>query len=165
MHKVSVKESLVLEKMSQRYQYDTIMLVATSEDHIPWVRSVDTFYSKGSFYIVTDLHQNYVKQLIKNPYVMISDGGHNRFSSKAVVLGHPLEEKNLQTREVYLDVFRNWYKEVNNESYDSVCFVKATPYKGYFHENKLGYQFDLEKDECIIDDIKFHIDVKLEPFF
>lgn len=149
----------------EKYQNDTILLIATAKENIPTVRSVDSFFFEDSFWIVTNLACNYVKEIQSNPYVMISDGGHNRFWCKAVVTGHPLDEINLPIREVFLKVFHHWYKEVNNEALDSVCYVKATPYKGYVHKDKIGYTFNLDEDVVSIADIKHHIDVKLEPFW
>lgn len=81
-----------------------------------------------------------------------------------MVTGHPLDEANKSIREVFLKVFHHWYKEVNNEALDSVCYVKATPYKGYIHKDKLGYTFNLVEDSVMVTDITHHIDVKLEPF-
>lgn len=86
----------------EKYQNDTILLIATAKENVPTVRSVDSFYYQGSFWIVTDLNCNYVKEIQSNPYVMISDGGHNRFWCKAVVTGHPLDDINLPIREEFL---------------------------------------------------------------
>ena len=155
----------VIEMIHEKYQNDTILLIATAKENIPTVRSVDSFFFEDSFWIVTNLACNYVKEIQSNPYVMISDGGHNRFWCKAVVTGHPLDEINLPIREVFLKVFHHWYKEVNNEALDSVCYVKATPYKGYVHKDKIGYTFNLDEDVVTEADIKHHIDVKLEPFW
>ncbi|MDX9807017.1 MAG: hypothetical protein RBS87_00475 [Acholeplasma sp.] len=148
-----------------KYQADTILLIATGKEYIPTVRSVDSFFFEDSFWIVTNLACNYVKEIQSNPFVMISDGGHNRFWCKAVVTGHPLDEINLPIREVFLKVFHHWYKEVNNEALTSVCYVKATPYKGYIHKDKKGYTFNMEENTVTVSDITHHIDVKLEPFW
>jgi general stress protein 26 len=158
-------ESGVNEILVERYFNDTILLIVTARDNVPSVRSVDCFYYEGSFWIVTDTRCNYVKEIQSNKNVMISDGGHNRFWCNAIVAGHPLEEENKAIRDVYLKVFHHWYKEVNNEELETVCFVKATPYKGYVHKNKIGYNFNIFEDKVQIDDITHHIDVKLEPFW
>ncbi|PAT02193.1 hypothetical protein CI105_02285 [Candidatus Izimaplasma bacterium ZiA1] len=161
----SVKESGIINILEERYSGDTILLIATAVDNVPSVRCVDSFYYEGSFWIVTDLRCNYVKEIQNNKYAMISDAGHNRFWCEAKVTGHPLNAENKSIREVFLKVFHNWYKEVNNESLDSVCFVKATPYKGYLHKDKTGYNFNINKDTVNITKTTHHIDVKLEPFW
>ena len=161
----SYKESGVIEILQDRYSEDTILLISTAKENVPSIRSVDSFYYDGSFWIVTDSRNNYVTEILSNENVMISDGGHNRFWCKAEVVGHPLMEKNLVIREVYMKVFHNWYKEVNNESLKTTCFIKATPYKGYVHKDKMGYKFDVKADKVEIKAITHHIDVKLQPFW
>lgn len=165
MNKKNINESGVFDILKERYANDSILVIATAKDNIPSVRCVDTFYYDDSFWIVSNLNANYVKEIQGNKHVMISDAGHNRFWCNAKVIGHPLEEKNLSIREVYMSVFHHWYKEVNDESLDSTCFIKVTPYKGYVHKDKIGYKFDMIEDRIIVDDITHHIDVKLEPFW
>ena len=165
MTKTSIKNSGILDILNERYYSDNVLLIATAKDNVPSVRCVDSFYYEGSFWIVTDLNCNYVKEIQNNEYVMISDGGHNRFWSKAIIVGHPLDKNNESIREVFLNVFLHWYKEVNNEKIDSVCYVKVTPYKGYLHKDKKGYSFNMDEDSVMINDITHHIDVKLEPFW
>jgi uncharacterized pyridoxamine 5'-phosphate oxidase family protein len=162
---LSLKSSAVLDIINEKYQNDTILLVATAKDNVPTIRSVDSFFYEGSFWIVTDLRCNYVKEIQSNGNVMISDGGHNRFWCKARVVGHPLDKVNAGIREVFLRVFHNWYKEVNNESIETVCYIKATPYKGYVHKNKQGFSFNMNDNTVSIADITHHIDVRLEPFW
>jgi len=163
--KANIISSGVLDIIKEMYQNDTILLVVTAKDNVPSVRSVDSFFFEDSFWIVTDLRCNYVKEIQNNENVMISDGGHNRFWCKASVTGHPLDPINTNIREVFLKVFHHWYKEVNNENIQEVCYIKVTPYKGYIHKNKQGYTINLLDDTVQIADITHHIDVKLEPFW
>lgn len=165
MTKTTYKESIVEDLLKEKYSDDTILLIATSKDNVPSVRCVDSFYYDGSFWIVTDLRCNYVKEIEKNPYAMVSDGGHNRFWCHAVVAGHPLKEENKDIRDVYKKVFHHWYEEVNNEKLDTVCYIKVTPYKGYIHKDKQGYDFNLNEDTVTIKNTTHHIDVKLNPFW
>lgn len=162
---ISIKKSGIIEILKEKYSNDTILLIATAKDNVPTVRSVDAFYYNGSFWIVTDLRCNYVKEIQSNGHVMISDGGHNRFWCNAVVAGHPLDDNNKDIREVFMKVFHNWYKDVNNESLKSVCYIKADPYKGYIHKDKVGYSFNINEDKVDVGAITHHIDVKLEPFW
>ncbi len=161
----TIKESGLIDILEERYKNDTILLIATANDNIPNVRSIDSFYFDGSFWVVTDTRANYVTEVQNNKYVMISDAGHNRFWCEAIVTGHPLDDVNKDIREVYKNVFSNWYEEVNNEDLKTVCYIKATPYKGYVHKDKLGYAFNIQEDTVEVNDITHHIDVKLEPFW
>ncbi len=159
------ENSGVTEILKERYSNDTILLIATAKDNVPSVRCVDSFYHEGSFWIVTDLRCNYVKEIQGNKHAMISDAGHNRFWCNTEVTGHPLDAANKDIREVFMKVFHHWYKEVNNEELESVCYIKATPYKGYIHKDKKGYLFNVNEDTVSVNDITHHIDVKLEPFW
>jgi uncharacterized pyridoxamine 5'-phosphate oxidase family protein len=165
MVKADIKNSGIFDIIIERYSEDTVLLIATAKDNVPSVRCVDTFYYDGSFWIVTDLNCNYVKEIQGNEYVMISDAGHNRFWCRALITGHPLDDNNKFIREIFMKVFQHWYKEVNNEELDSVCYIKVTPYKGYIHKDKLGYSFNIDNDSVTISDITHHIDVKLKPFW
>lgn len=165
MEKTNIKNSGIENIIKERYSQDTVLLIATAMNNVPTVRCVDTFYYDGSFWIVTDLRTNYVKEIQSNENVMISDAGHNRFWCKASVIGHPLEDKNLAIREVFRKVFHYWYHEVNNEALDSVCFIQATPYKGYIHKDKIGYTFNVKEDCVMMDQITHHVDVRLEPIW
>jgi hypothetical protein len=62
-------------------------------------------------------------------------------------------------------VFDKWYNEVNNENIKTVCYIKATPYKGYVHKNKQGFSFNIDDNTLSIADVTHHIDVRLEPFW
>lgn len=165
METKNYKDSGVIELLKEKYSEDTIVLLVTSKENVPSVRSVDSFYHDGSFWVVTDSRCNYVKEIESNKFAMISDGGHNRFWSEAFNVGHPLKEENKGIREVYLKVFHNWYKEVNNEDLETTCFIKITPYKGYIHKDKIGYKFDINTDKVEIKSTTHHIDVKLNPFW
>lgn len=155
----------VKEIIKKRYDKDTVLLIATAKDNVPSVRCVDSFYYEDSFWVVTDLSCNYVKEIQSNSNVMISDGGHNRFWCKAEITGHPLDDQNKSIRNHYLKVFHNWYKEVNNEELKSVCYIRVTPYKGYIHQDKIGYTFNFNDQVVKTGDITHHIDVKLNPFW
>ncbi|CCV63774.1 conserved hypothetical protein [Alteracholeplasma palmae J233] len=165
MTETSVNDSGIIKIIEEKYSKDTVLLIATAKNNVPSVRCVDTFYYDGSFWIVTNLNCNYVKEVQYNEHVMISDAGHNRFWCKAFITGHPLDDKNKSIREIFMKVFHHWYKEVNNEKLNSVCYIKVTPYKGYIHKDKLGYSFNIDDDSVTISDITHHIDVKLEPFW
>jgi len=161
----TINDSNIMAILKERYQYDTILLIATAKDNVPTLRSVDTFYFEGAFWIVSDRNNRYVQEITNNENVMISDGGHNRFWCRAHMIGHPLEASNRNIRAVYKTVFHHWYDEVNNEDSPSLCYIKAVPYKGYLHQNKQGYTFDFETNHVDIADTTHHIDVKLTPFW
>lgn len=44
-----IKSSGLLDIIKEKYEHDTILLVATSKDNVPNVRSVDSFFMVGPF--------------------------------------------------------------------------------------------------------------------
>lgn len=108
MEKTEFLKSGIKEILEERYFKDTILLIATATNNVPSVRSVDSFYYNGSFWIVTDRRCNYVKEIQGNKNVMISDGGHNRFWCNAEITGHPFDKNNQSIRVIYQEVFKKW---------------------------------------------------------
>lgn len=58
--------------MNERFGKDSIIALATIDEGIPYVRSVNAFYEGGAFYIITYALSNKMKQIEKNPIVAIS---------------------------------------------------------------------------------------------
>lgn len=77
--------------MAERFGTDTVIPLATVEDGIPYVRSVNALYVDGAFYFVTDARSNKVRHIQKEPTVAIA-GAHG----KAVDLGPWGDEANRQ---------------------------------------------------------------------
>ena len=58
--------------MIERFGKDSIIALATTVDNKPYVRSVNSFYDKGSFYVLTYGLSNKMKQIQQNPLVAIA---------------------------------------------------------------------------------------------
>ena len=58
--------------MAERFGTDTVIPLATVEDGIPYVRSVNALYVDGAFYFVTDARSNKVRHIQKEPTVAIA---------------------------------------------------------------------------------------------
>ena len=58
--------------MKERFGKDSIIALATADDNVPYVRTVDAYYEAGAFYIITYGLSNKMKQIEKNPAVAIS---------------------------------------------------------------------------------------------
>ena len=63
--------------------------LATSNNNIPAVRFIDTFYDNRAFYIVTYRKSDKVKDIEQNPIVSLSKDLY-RFTGIARNIGHPL---------------------------------------------------------------------------
>ena len=69
MRKISKEvEAIMLE----RFGKDSIIALATANDNIPYVRSVDAFYEDGAFYVLTHGLSGKMRQIEQNSTVAIS---------------------------------------------------------------------------------------------
>lgn len=57
--------------MNERFCKDSLIALATMDGTTPWVRTVNSFYEDGAFYVVTYGLSNKMKQIEKNPTVAI----------------------------------------------------------------------------------------------
>lgn len=67
--------------MKERFGKDSLISLATCEDNIPTVRTVDGYYENGFFYVITYALFMKMQQIAKNPVVAISG---EWFSAKAI---------------------------------------------------------------------------------
>ncbi len=60
------------EIMVARFGKDNVIALATTENDIPYVRSVNAYYEDKAFYVITYGLSNKMKQIEKNPVVAIA---------------------------------------------------------------------------------------------
>ena len=58
--------------MKERFSKDTVIALATTEDGVPYVRYVNSYYEDGCFYTITYALSNKMKQIEKNSVVAIA---------------------------------------------------------------------------------------------
>ncbi len=63
---------LTRELMDIRFGYDNLIALATVDGDIPHVRTVNSCYIDGSFYVITNAHSGKIAQLATNPKAAIS---------------------------------------------------------------------------------------------
>ena len=132
------KSIQVLEELfAKDYQF----ALATSEDNVPSVRFVDTFYDNGAFYVVTYANSLKVLEIEGNDKVALCNQCY-RFSGVAHNIGHPLREENKEIRAKLIKVFEPWYFKHNNENDKNMCYVKIQLRHGFFYKDRTGYDVD-----------------------
>lgn len=132
------KSIQVLEELfAKDYQF----ALATSEDNVPSVRFVDTFYDNGAFYVVTYANSLKVLEIEGNDKVALCNQCY-RFSGVAHNIGHPLLEENKEIRAKLIKVFEPWYFKHNNENDKNMCYVKIQLRHGFFYKDGTGYDVD-----------------------
>lgn len=130
--------SKCLEVLQQLFGRDYTFMLATTNQNIPTIRVVDTFYENDAFWIVTYATSNKVEEISKNPNVALANNFHN-FQGKAYHIGHPLKPENQGIREKLIKVFDGWYFKHNDEKDENMCFIKVEPETGFFHKDGVGY--------------------------
>lgn len=103
--------------MRERFGKDSLLALATVEDGIPYVRTVDAYYEDGAFYIVTHGKSNKMRQLGKNPVTALSGewfSGHG----EAADLGFFGDPANARLAETLRNVFSGWINNGHSDLHD-----------------------------------------------
>ena len=114
--------------MVERFGKDTVIALATVEDGVPYVRSVNAYYENGAFYIITYARSNKMRQIENNPIVAISG---ERFTAhgNGVNLGYFKREENQLIAEKLKNAFAEWIENGHNDFDDEntiILCVKLT---------------------------------------
>ncbi|MBS4537291.1 pyridoxamine 5'-phosphate oxidase family protein [Clostridium sp. D2Q-11] len=145
-----------LKVMNQLFSKDYQFALATTNNNIPSVRFIDTYYDKGCFYIVTYANSKKVKELEINENVSLCNNLYS-FSGLAYNIGHPLKSQNSEIREKLIIAFEPWYFKHNNENDENMCYVKVELMQGFFYKDGTGYQVDFKAQKA--DEFPFEFDI------
>ena len=114
--------------MTERFGKDNVIALATAENNVPYVRSVNAYYENGAFYIITYALSNKMKQISDNPTVAIT-GEWFTAHGKAVSLGFIGKPENTSIAGKLKAVFASWidngHTNLNDENTIILC-VKLT---------------------------------------
>lgn len=108
--------------MVERFGKDTVISLATENDHVPYVRSVNAFYENGAFYVITHEQSNKIKQIKKNPMVAIS-GDWFTAHGKGVDLGYFGKKENHEIAEKLKQAFAAWIHNGHNDLDDENTII------------------------------------------
>lgn len=114
--------------MMERFGKDTVIALATVEDGVPYVRSVNAYYENGAFYIITYARSNKMRQIENNPIVAIS-GEWFTSHGKGINLGYFKREENQFIAEKLKIAFSEWIDNGHNDFDDEntiILCVKLT---------------------------------------
>ena len=144
--------------MDELFAKDYQFALATSNNNIPSIRFVDTFYDNKCFYIVTYAKSKKVKEIEINPNVSLCNKSYI-FSGIAYNIGHPLKSHNSQIREKLINAFESWYFKHNNENDENMCYVKIVLTSGFFYKDGMGFKLDFKSQKA--DEFPFEFDIVL----
>lgn len=136
-----------LNALTELFAKDYQFALATSDDNVPSVRFVDTFYDNGAFYIVSYAKSKKVKEIEKNSRISMCNKLY-RFTGIAHNVGHPLLQGNHEIREKLIKAFEPWYFAHNDENDENMCYIKIKLKQGFFYMDGTGYKVDFENKEA-----------------
>lgn len=128
--------------LTERFGKDSLIALATVEDGIPHVRTVDAMYIHDAFYVVTYHLSGKCKQIAKNPVVAISG---EWFTAHGIGenLGHVLLPENKAVMELLRTAFSAWYDNGHtNESDPNTCLLKIKLTDGVLFADGIRYDVD-----------------------
>ena len=128
--------------LTERFGKDSLIALATVEDGIPYVRTVDAVYIDGSFYVVTYALSGKMQQIAKNPVVAISG---EWFTAHGIGenLGHVLLSENKEVMGILRAAFAAWYDNGHtNEADPNTCLLKITLTDGVLFADGVRYDID-----------------------
>ena len=131
--------------MDERFGKDSIIALATVEDGMPAVRSVDGYYEDGAFYVITYALSSKMKQIEKNPNVAIS-GDWFTAHGKGVNLGYFCKKENKDIAEKLRKAFAAWIDNGHNNFEDeNTCILCIQLTDGVLFSNGTRYEIDFTK--------------------
>lgn len=128
--------------MRERFGKDSLIALATTEDGIPYVRTVNSYYEDGAFYIITHGLSNKMKQIEKNQNAAIAGEwftGHGIGEN----LGYIRKNENAELAKKLRAAFASWYGNGHtNEDDPNTCILRIRLKNGilFYH----GTRYDIE---------------------
>ena len=132
--------------LTERFGKDSLIALATVEDGVPHVRTVDAVYIDGSFYVVTYALSGKMQQIAKNPVVAISG---EWFTAHGVGenLGHVMLNGNKEVMDILRAAFAAWYDNGHtNEADPNTCLLKIRLTDGVLFAD--GTRYEIEFGNC-----------------
>ena len=129
----------------ERFGNDNIIALATTVDNKPYVRSVDSFYENGSFYVLTHGLSNKMKQIHQNPCVAIA-GDWFTANGQGINLGYFGDKENKKIAKKMLVIFSEWINNGHNNFEDkNTCILQIKLTDGVLFSQGTRYDIDFTK--------------------
>ena len=128
--------------MDERFGHDCLIALATVDGTVPYVRTVNSYYENGCFYVITYALSNKMKQIAKNPTVAISG---DWFTAHGVGenLGHILKPENARLADMLRSAFASWYQNGHtNEADPNTCILRIRLTDGVLLSHGTKYVID-----------------------
>ena len=131
-----------MKELNQLFGRDYQFAMATTGEDGPSIRFVDTYYTDGAFYIVTNRQSHKAKDTAADPRASLCGRKLHTFTGRVENIGHPLQAENEAIRARLIEVFAPWYFRHNNEENPDMCYLRFTPETGFFQDGGKGWHVD-----------------------
>lgn len=131
--------------MQERFGHDTLIALATMDADKPYVRTVNSYYEEGAFYVITYALSNKMKQIEQNSAVAICG---DWFTAHGVAenLGHILDKKNANIAAKLKSAFTSWYYNGHTDENDpNTCILCIHLTDGLLLSHGTRYEIDFTK--------------------
>ena len=131
--------------MYDRFGKDSIISLATCAGNVPYVRSVNSFYEDGAFYVLTHAMSNKMKHIADNPVVAIS-GEWFTAHGEGENLGYFGNGENQRIAEKMRKVFAEWIDNGHNDLEDTnTIILRVALTEGVLFSHRIRYDIDFRK--------------------
>ena len=134
------------EIMNERFHHDSLIALATMDGDKPCVRTVNSYYEDGAFYVITYALSNKMKQIARNATVAICG---DWFTAHGIGenLGHILDKKNEEMADKLRAAFAQWYNNGHtNEADPNTCILCIHLTDGVLLADGTRYEIDFTCD-------------------
>lgn len=128
--------------MMERFGKDNLIALATVSEGVPYVRTVNTYYEGGAFYVITHALSNKMQHIMKAPTVAIA-GEWFTAHGKGINLGYFGKAENRRIAEKLRAAFAEWINNGHNDFTDEntiILCIKLTDGVLLSH----GTRYDIE---------------------
>lgn len=126
----------------ERFGKDNVIALATTENGVPYVRSVNAYYENGAFYVITYGHSNKMRQIEINPVVAIS-GDWFTAHGKGINLGFFGKEENAEIAAKLRRAFAEWINNGDTDFEDmNTCILCIQLTDGLLFSHGTRYDID-----------------------
>ncbi len=134
------------EIMIERFGHDTLIALATADGNVPSVRTVNSYYEDGAFYVITYALSGKMNQINRNSNVAICG---DWFTAHGIGenLGHVLDEKNAEMMSKLRSAFASWYGNGHvNEADSNTCILRVRLTDGVLLSHGKRYEIDFANE-------------------
>lgn len=138
-----IKPTAEIQKiMKERFGKDSEIALATVEEGIPFVRTVNSYYENGAFYVITYGLSNKMRQIEKNSTVAIS-GDWFTAHGDAKNLGYFCKAENSEIAMKLRNAFATWIDNGHNNFEDqNTCILCIQLTDGILFSHGTRYDID-----------------------